>query len=229
ILHFPLLALRQNLKTSFEQHIKGNIRFAFCCTADCRFRNRMRIAKIFQRRNHIHLDRGLRRSFGKFRELVSQLHDDTLGRFFPDAGDRCQPWEIAFADGSNQSFDGATGKYRHCQPRTDSGNTDEAFEHSTLLLRRKTVKRHDVFPDVSMDVERHLHAFARHCRECTQWHKDFVTHSVRLYHETRRRLFNEFSTEVCDQASSTKSMMPMTDASIGEFGRPTEVIAENPS
>ena len=162
-------------------------------------------------------------------KFISKLHDDALGGLLSNTGNRSQAGEIAFTDCANKSFHGSTGKYCYRQTGADSGNTDEPLKYGSLLFRRKTVERHDVFADMCMDIERHFHSLAGHHRERAQWNEDLVAYTVRLHDKTRGGLFDKLPAKMSDQASSTRSMTPMTEASIGEFGRPTEVIAENPS
>src|SRR5215510_13832839 len=58
---------------------------------------------------------------------------------------------------------------------------------------------------------------------------DLVADSVNIDDDARGSFLHQLPAQVSEHKNSTRSITPTMAASIGEFGSPTDVIAENPS
>src|SRR5262245_5712794 len=92
---FATLFLCQNLKGALEQDVKARVFVAVDGSTNRCFGRRPGIPEVFESRQHICFDNGLRRFRAEILQFVFQLDNDSLGGLLADAGNRRQPREIA--------------------------------------------------------------------------------------------------------------------------------------
>src|SRR6516162_3530012 len=132
ITRLDILALRQNLERSLEQHIECRILVAVHGPAHGSLGMSAQVSKVFQRRQNVAFDRRFCRTFGKLLQLVLQLENDSLRCLLPDAWNGREARQIGPLNGADEVLNRSARKNRHGKLWADAGNRHEFLEDHSL-------------------------------------------------------------------------------------------------
>src|SRR5688572_20542606 len=153
---FVTLFLCQNLQRALEQCVKARLLVSIDGAPHRRFGHRARIPEVLECRQDIRFNGRLWRLDAEILQFVPQFDDDALSRLLSDTRNGRQAREIPTANGAHQPVHRAARKNRDGEPRTDSGNGNQAFEDPAFLPGQKAVECQRILANVGVDFERNI-------------------------------------------------------------------------
>jgi hypothetical protein len=140
------------------------------------------------------------RGGGEVFELVFELDDEALGKFFADAGNAGERGVVLRAEGGDEAVGGKAALDGDGELGADARDGDKAFKDALVVAVEEAVEGEGVFADLGVDVERDFGAFDGERGVGGDADRDIVADASGFDDGLLRLLGEETSTEVRDHA-----------------------------